>query len=61
MNFLAEYGMFFAKFITVLIVLLIIIGGVFVISIRSKSEAEGHLDIKNLKYTSRGIICLTRL
>jgi serine protease SohB len=48
MNFLAEYGMFFAKFMTVLIVLLIIIGGVFVISIRSKSEAEGHLDIKNL-------------
>jgi len=48
MDFLAEYGMFFAKFMTILIVLVIIIGGVFIITIRSKSEAEGHLDIKNL-------------
>jgi len=48
MDFLAEYGMFFAKFMTILIVLVIIISGVFIITIRSKSEAEGHLDIKNL-------------
>jgi len=48
MDFLAEYGMFFAKFMTILIVLLIAAGGIFVITVRSKSGDDGHLDIKNL-------------
>lgn len=48
MEFLAEYGMFFAKLMTTLVVLLFIAGGIFVISLRSRSGMDGHLEIKNL-------------
>ena len=46
MEFLFEYGMFLAKFLTVLLLLLFAVAAVFLIANRAKGEPE-HLNIKN--------------
>ena len=54
MEYVAEYGIFFAKFITVVIVLAVIAVGAFIMIFRSKEGMDGHINITNLnqKYKS---------
>lgn len=47
MEFLIEYGMFLAKFITVVLLLVFAIGAIIFIVIRAKGDGE-HLNIKNI-------------
>ncbi len=57
-EFLAEYGMFFAKFITVALVLIgAVIAVIFVVS-QSKLADEEHIEIKNLnqKFEQTGLL-----
>ena len=63
MEFLAEYGMFFAKLLTIVFVFLIVIVGGVIISTRVKSGAEGHLDIKNInhKYENMNILLSSQI
>ena len=58
MEFLVEYGMFLAKFLTVVIIFLLVFIVVFILINKSKSLAEGHLDIKNLnqKYEEMNLL-----
>lgn len=48
MEYIAEYGIFFAKFMTVVIVFAVIIGGLFIMLFRSKDGLDGHFNITNL-------------
>ena len=48
MEFLTEYGMFLAKFGTVVGLLLIVTVVILVLVMKNKAEAEEHLEIKNL-------------
>ena len=56
MEFLSEYGMFLAKAVTLVVAVLIMVGGIVVLIARSGShpEAHGRLDIRHLneKYDS---------
>jgi serine protease SohB len=58
MDFIAEYGMFLAKFLTVVIGLAIIVAGIFIVAMRAKSGGDEHFDIKNLnqKYEMMSMI-----
>ena len=47
-EFLAEYGMFFAKVITFVIAILIIIGAIVSASHKSGDDKSGHLEIKKI-------------
>lgn len=57
MDFLIEYGMFLAKLGTIAILLVLVIGTVIMIIIRSKGDA-GHLNINNIneKYEAMSLI-----
>ena len=48
MQFLAEYGLFLAKAITIVAAILIATGGVFSLVMRQKKSAEKQLDITHL-------------
>lgn len=48
MEFLADYGTFLAKFLTVVIVLSIIAAAALVIIMKSKAGVDGHLNITNI-------------
>ena len=48
MEFLAEYGMFLAKFGTVVFLILAVIVVVFFLLMRARSGAEDHIEIKNI-------------
>ena len=48
MEYVAEYGVFFAKFITVIIVFAVIGAGLFILVFRSKEGMDGHINITNL-------------
>jgi serine protease SohB len=48
LHFLAEYGLFFAKLVTVVIGLLVLIAGIVAISQRKHKESEGHIEVKDL-------------
>jgi serine protease SohB len=48
LHFLAEYGLFLAKTITIILAILLIIGGIIVIASKSKDKLKGRLEIKNL-------------
>ncbi len=58
MEFITEYGMFLAKFLTVVIVFVIVAGGLFILFMRTRAAVEGHLDIKNLnqKYETMNLL-----
>ncbi len=47
MEYMADYSIFLAKLVTILVILLII-AGVILIIIRNRQEMDGHLEIKNL-------------
>lgn len=63
MEFLTEYGLFLAKFITVVIVIAIIAGGIIVIIFRSRSDSEGHFNIINLnqKYENMNLLLQSQI
>ena len=48
MEYVAEYGVFFAKFITVVIVFAVIAFGAFILIFRSKGGIDGQINITNL-------------
>jgi serine protease SohB len=48
MENLAEYGLFFAKFMTVILVLVVVAGGLFIMIFRSRAGLDGQLNITNL-------------
>ena len=55
MEYVAEYGVFFAKFITVVIVFAVIIAGIFIMMFRSKEGIDGHINITNLNHKYKTI------
>lgn len=58
MEHLIEYGIFFAKFMTVILVLVIVAGGIFIMIFRSRTGMDGHLNITNLnsKFETMGLM-----
>ena len=58
MEFITEYGMFLAKFMTIVLGLVIIAAGIFIFIMRARAGGEEHLDIKNLnqKYETMSLI-----
>lgn len=48
MQFLIEYGLFIAKFATVIVGLLILIAGVVAIGQRRPKDTDGHIEVKDL-------------
>ena len=58
MEFITEYGMFLAKFMTIVLGLVIIAAGIFLFIMRARAGGEEHLDIKNLnqKYETMSLI-----
>ena len=48
MQFLADYGLFLAKLVTVIVGLLILIASIFALSQRKHKESEGHIEVKDL-------------
>lgn len=48
MEFLADFGLFFAKAITLVIAILILVAGVVALSSKQKKGPSGHIEVKNL-------------
>ncbi|HEY3697765.1 MAG TPA: protease SohB, partial [Spongiibacteraceae bacterium] len=48
MQLLAEYGLFLAKSITVIVGLLVLIAGIFALSQRKHKDSDGHIEVKDL-------------
>ncbi|MBU2711618.1 protease SohB [Zooshikella harenae] len=48
MEFLAEYGLFIAKVVTVVVAVLILVAGIVAINSRHKKSVAGHIEVKNL-------------
>jgi serine protease SohB len=48
MEFLTEYGLFLAKTITVVIAVLVVVGGVIALSTRAHPKPDGHIEVKHL-------------
>ena len=48
MEFLAEYGVFLAKAVTIVIAIIAVIGSIASMSGRNKKQTEGHIEIINL-------------
>jgi serine protease SohB len=63
MEYVAEYGIFFAKFITVVIVFAVIAAGIFIMIFRSKESLDGHINITNLnrKYDSINLMLKSQI
>ena len=63
MEYVAEYGVFFAKFMTVVIVFAIIAAGIFIMIFRSKGDMDGHINITNLnqKYKSINLMLKSQI
>lgn len=55
MEYVAEYGVFFAKFITVVIVFAVIAIGAFLLIFRSKGGIDGQINITNLNQKFKNI------
>jgi serine protease SohB len=47
-EFLAEYGIFVAKLVTVLVLLICVVGALFFMIMRTRSVTEGHLAVRHL-------------
>ena len=50
MEFLSEYGLFFAKVITIVIAIIIVIGAMAAQAMKNKSvgSVHGHIEVKNI-------------
>jgi len=60
MEFLTEYGMFLAKLMTFVFIMLVIAGGVFLLFMRSKTGMDGQLEVKNLNQKFENINLLLK-
>ena len=60
MEFLADYGIFFAKFITVVITLLIIVAGLMMLVFRNRDHDEGHLHVNHLNQRFENMILILK-
>ena len=47
-EFLSEYGLFLAKAVTIVIAVLIVVGGVFALSMRSQGKQKEHIEVNHL-------------
>jgi len=48
MHYLADYGLFFAKTITLVLALLLLIAGILALAFKNKTSSKGHLEIKKI-------------
>lgn len=48
MEFLMEYGMFFAKAITIVVAIIVVIGAIANLSNKNRKASDGHIEITNL-------------
>lgn len=48
MEFLAEYGVFLAKAVTIVIAIIVVIGAIANLGSKNKKPSEGHIEINNL-------------
>ncbi len=48
LDFLYEYGMFFAKVFTFVAAILVVVGAASMLAMRSRHESEGHIEVKHL-------------
>jgi serine protease SohB len=48
LQFLTDYGLFFAKFATIVVGLLILIAGIFALGHRRPKDTDGHIEVKDL-------------
>jgi serine protease SohB len=48
LNFLAEYGLFLAESVTVVVAILVVVGMLFALGHRQRVEEEGHIEIRKL-------------
>ncbi len=48
LQFLADYGLFLAKLVTVIIGLLVLMAGIVALTQRKHKESEGHIEVKDL-------------
>ena len=48
MEFLAEYGIFLAKAITIVVAIIVVVGAIASLGSRNKKNSEGHIEITNL-------------
>ena len=63
MEFLTDYGLFLAKFITVVIIFALIAGGILIMIFRAKADGEGHFNITNLnqKYENMNLFLQSQI
>ena len=63
MEFLADYGIFFAKFFTVVITLVIIVAGLMMLVFRNRGQEEGHLNVNHLnqRFENMGLILQSQI
>ena len=48
MEFLAHYGLFLAQAVTIVVAILIVVGGIVALGHRQKSERDGHIEVRHL-------------
>jgi serine protease SohB len=48
LNFLTEYGLFLAESVTVVVAILVVVGMLFALGHRQRTEEEGHIEIRKL-------------
>lgn len=48
MEFLAQYGLFLAQAVTVVVAILIVVGGVLALGQRQRPERDGHIEVRHL-------------
>ncbi len=48
MEFLAEYGIFLAKAVTIVVAIIIVIGSIIALGSKNKKSIEGHIEITNI-------------
>ncbi|ASP39728.1 protease SohB [Bacterioplanes sanyensis] len=64
MEFFADYGLFLLKAVTIMVAILVVIGGIASLTMRNRSDSEGELDIKKLndeledhQHQLRAVVC----
>ncbi len=48
LEFLLEYGLFLAKSVTVLVVILVVVGSIAALAQKSRPHDDGHIEVKHL-------------
>jgi serine protease SohB len=48
LEFLAQYGLFLAQAVTIVVAILVVVGGLLALGQRQKSEKDGHIEVRHL-------------